>query len=31
MDLYQEDYSYGSSYWKAHTAYHKATNKDEDC
>ena len=30
MDLYREGLSYGSSYWKARTAHHKATNKDED-
>lgn len=30
MKLYQEGIGYGSSHWKAHTAHHKPTNKDED-
>ena len=30
MDLYQEGINYGSSSWKARTAHHKPTNKDED-
>lgn len=30
IKLYQEGIKYGSSQWKAHTAHHKPTNKDED-
>ena len=30
MDFYWEWLSDGSSHWKARTAHHKATNKDED-
>ena len=30
INLYKEGLSYGSSFWKAHTAHHKPRNKDED-